>query len=358
MPTQMKAEAPPFVPAQQQPALPMAPTAAPEETKSSRTSWCDEPVDAEEVPSIERVTSETEAPAKHSASALRRMRRKRASERLRSEVEPRGSEEALDMEKLRKRLDTDPNGVARQLRGQVYALACDAKHCRLLQEVLERCSSREGQPLAEELEGYVWELSTHPHGNYVVQKMVSHLSAAASDLVAQELRHFAVRAAKNRQACRILCRLMEFRGAGGPTWYLIEELLGEVGALCFHSYAHHVIQSVLEHGEADQKHRIAQALLADAFRFATHKHSSYLIEKVLDYCSEEDRGQLINSLGKPQMLLELAQTQYGSYVARALLRDDHVDAEKAMRLFRQHQGELEQSKHGFRLLSDLGLIQA
>ena len=38
--------------------------------------------------------------------------------------------------------------------------------------------------------------------------MVSHLSAAASDLVAQELRHFAVRAAKNRQACRILCRLM------------------------------------------------------------------------------------------------------------------------------------------------------
>ena len=42
----------------------------------------------------------------------------------------------------------------------------------------------------------------------------------------------------------------EFRGAGGPTWYLIEELLGEVGALCFHSYAHHVIQSVLEHGEA------------------------------------------------------------------------------------------------------------
>ena len=26
---------------------------------------------------------------------------------------------------------------------------------------------------------------------------------------------------------------------------------------------------------------------------------------MLDYCSEEDRGQLINSLGKPQMLLEL-----------------------------------------------------
>ena len=41
--------------------------------------------------------------------------------------------------------------------------------------------------------------------------MVSHLSAAASDLVAHELRHFAVRAAKNRQACRILCRLMERR---------------------------------------------------------------------------------------------------------------------------------------------------
>lgn len=45
-----------------------------------------------------------------------------------------------------------------------------------------------------------------PHGNYVIQKVVSHLSAASSRFVAEELRGHAVRMAKHRFGCRILCR--------------------------------------------------------------------------------------------------------------------------------------------------------
>ena len=41
---------------------------------------------------------------------------------LKHQVEPR-TPYPLDMEKLRKRLDTDPNGVARQIRGHVLLAA-------------------------------------------------------------------------------------------------------------------------------------------------------------------------------------------------------------------------------------------
>lgn len=366
---QPKVEPSQAAPAPALPALPALPVPAvqPKAVNGTKTSWSDEPIggeadlEAQEAvdDSVAQVIKDTEStltPRRPTSSAARRLRRKRASERQRqAEADPNAYPAELDMDQLRKRLETDPNGVAGQMRGHVYDLARDPSHCRLLQEVLERCSSREGQRLAEQLQGRVWELSTCPHGNFVVQKVISHLSVSASEFIAHELQGWAVPAAKNRQACRILCRLLEFRGSGA-TWDLIDELLEDAGSLCQHSFAHHVIQSVLEHGKGEHKGRIAAALLSDGFRFATHKHSSYLIEKVLCYCSERDQQELIRSLGTPPKLLELAKTPYGSFVARALLRDDRVNYEGAMRLFKQHQKELEESKHGLRLLSELGLL--
>lgn len=375
---QPKVEPSQAAPAALAPAAPVPPHVAPAPAgpaavqpmalNGTKTNWSDEPIGGEadllDAPKVDdssahqaiKDTQETQELRRPTSSAARRLRRKRASERQRqAEADPNPYPEELDMDQLRKRLETDPNGVAGQMRGHVYDLARDPSHCRLLQEVLERCSSREGQRLAEELQGRVWELSTCPNGNFVVQKVISHLSVSASEFIAHELQGWAVHAAKNRQACRILCRLLEFRGSGA-TWDLIDELLKDVGSLCQHSFAHHVIQSVLEHGKAEHKELIADALLLDGFRFATHKHSSYLIEKVLCYCSERDQEKLVRSLGTLPKLLELAKTPYGSFVARALLRDDRVNYEGAMRLFKQHQKELEESKHGFRFLSDLGLV--
>lgn len=43
-----------------------------------------------------------------------------------------------------------------------------------------------------------------------------------------------------------------------------------------------------------------QMLLSDLWRYATHKNSSYLIEKALCYCSLEDQNLLIAKLGTPE----------------------------------------------------------
>ena len=60
--------------------------------------------------------------------------------------------------------------------------------------------------MAAEREGSLAPEAMCPHGNYVIQKVVSHLSAASSRVVAEELRGHAVRMAKHRFGCRILCR--------------------------------------------------------------------------------------------------------------------------------------------------------
>eukprot|EP00913_Durusdinium_trenchii_P024632 g23124.t1 len=240
-----------------------------------------------------------------------------------------------------------PEAAARKLRGHVYTFAHDAVACRVVQEAIERTGSRTAVELAQELKGHILDLAVCPHGNYVVQKVVSHLSVAASHFVLEDGRH-AARTAKHRFACRILCRLLELP---------LSSSVADAESLCCHSFAHHVIQSVLEHGEGRHKERVAKALLSDPFRFSTHKHSSYLIEKALCYCSEDDQQKFLDVLGSPQMILELANTQYGCYVARALLQDDRLNSEKAIRLLKRNRAELEQTKHGYRFLSEMGLTE-
>ena len=243
-----------------------------------------------------------------SASAARRLRRKRAAERSRGAAGGVGAANAanganaMSIDELRAELRRDPNSGIQCLKGQVWRLSRDANGCRVVQEALE-LGSRDVTDLANELQGHVLEAVMCPYANYVVQKVVSHLSVAASSFVATELQGNAVRAAKHRFACRIFCRLLEFCGRG-PTSQLVDELLarddGEHENLCSHSFAHHVIQSILEHGEERHKKLIAKMLLSDLWRYATHKNSSYLIEKALCYCSTEDQNLMIAKLGHPQ----------------------------------------------------------
>lgn len=315
----------------------------------------------QELPTERHADSGSEAEAVHlreaahrlTSSAARRLRRKRAAERQKEvEVEDAPG----NLEEIKWMLEANrPEAAARKLRGHVYTFAHDAVACRVVQEAIERTGSRTAVELAQELKGHILDLAVCPHGNYVVQKVVSHLSVAASHFVLEELRGHAARTAKHRFACRILCRLLEFCGSASAE--LVEELLQDAESLCCHSFAHHVIQSVLEHGEGRHKERVAKALLSDPFRFSTHKHSSYLIEKALCYCSEDDQQKFLDVLGSPQMILELANTQYGCYVARALLQDDRLNSEKAIRLLKRNRAELEQTKHGYRFLSEMGLTE-
>ena len=245
-----------------------------------------------------------------SSSAARRLRRKRALERsrgvhehghVRQDEATEGTERCscnFTIDELRVELRRNRASGMQRLRGQVWRLSRDAAGCRLVQEALE-LGGREAVDLAHELQGHVLEAVTCPHANYVVQKVVSHLSVAASSFVVRELQGNAVRVAKHRFACRIFCRLLEFSGTSA-TSQLVDELLETGENLCTHSFAHHVIQSILEHGEERHKNLIAKMLTSDLWKHATHKNSSYLIEKALCYCSQQDQEVLVGKLGHPE----------------------------------------------------------
>ena len=316
------------------------------------TPRTDVPSDSEEECNQSRRS--TKIPPMPSASTARRLRRKRAAER--AKVANASAAPQVSLEELRSQLRDDPLAAVQSMKGRIWPWSRNEKGCRLVQEALECLGAREAQQIAKELEGHVLEAATCPHANYVLQKVVSHLSIASSSFVSSELRGSVVRVAKHRFACRILCRLLEFCPFS-VTSALVDELLVDVGELCVHNFAHHVMESILENGEERHKKLLAATLLVDPRKYATNKNSSYLVEKLLSYCSPTEQDVLIAKLGQPEMILDLALTQFGCYVARALLRDERVNATLAMQLILENQSNLDATPHGQRFLVDVGVIQ-
>lgn len=298
------------------------------------------------------------------ASAARRMRRKRAAKNFggRGEIEvatgPCQSHTATDLSAelyntIQKQLmDGGKQGLEDALaamRGNVWSFSRSPTGCRLVQLALENASQHEVCKLAEELRGHVLEAASCPHANYVLQKMLTHLHFNAARFLAEELVGSAVRIARNRYGCRILCRLLEFFATHAFTSCLMDELLVECEELCCHNFAHHVIQSLLEHGTEKDRSRVMAALLTDPLAFAQHKNASYLLERALCHCCPKDQQALLARLSSPNAIVNLVLTQYGYYVARTVMKQQ--GPAKMIGVMPQ----LRKTAEGKRLMADLGL---
>ncbi|CAE7765022.1 APUM5 [Symbiodinium pilosum] len=222
-----------------------------------------------------------------------------------------------------------------QISGKVWSLSRDANGCRVVQTAMEKASNGAAKELALELHGHVREAVVSPHANYVIQKVITQLSPATSAFIADELLGNGARFARHRFGCRIMCRLLEHCSNADGTRKLVDEVLEDLSEaldLCRHNFGHHVVQSVLEHGDSRYKELIAEVLQSDLFANASHRSASYVVESALSHCLEKDQQVLLQQLSDPNMVAQLAQARYGFYVAKTVLQRPEVDAEALSRL--------------------------
>uniref|UniRef100_A0A7S1MJW5 PUM-HD domain-containing protein n=1 Tax=Alexandrium catenella TaxID=2925 RepID=A0A7S1MJW5_ALECA len=315
-----------------------------------------------------------------STSAKRRQRRQRAAERrtqvpgqlvescaANSELSsPRGglasndcAETPVDCAALTRALEAggeEREAALAMICRNVDRLAFEREGCRLVQEAFQLADSTSTGALVGGLHGHVLEAVDSQHANYVIQAVVTALPTAMSSFVVKEILGSVTEVARHRFGCRILCRLVEHSGGSDDLAALCEELLAEAGAHCQHPFAHYVIECILEH-LPEYGERIVRALRADLWGNARHRSGSHVVEAALAYGSEADRHALaLQLLGSGRdAVLSLAQSQYGSFVLRAVLQVPCDLSEEAFGYLHQAALLLEGAKCGQRLLEDLGL---
>lgn len=317
--------------------------------------------------------SEVQGWAAPSASTKRRQRRQRAvhSGARCADMGNRVSwtaecDSGLDAEGLRVLEALKAGGEAQavalnDLRGSMLQHAFTQQGCRAVQLAIEEADIETLAELLRELHGHVADLIDSPHANYVIQKVVQFAPAALARFVALELHGVAIKTARHRYGCRIMCRLLEHCSGNTDLAVLLEELLAETAELSRHAFAHFVVESILEHGPLEQRGRIAMALLGDLPRHAHHRCASHVVTSALIHCGPEDQcllaSALLNTNNTGLGAASLAQSQFGSFVVRELLRapgSRRFVWEQLQRSIPQ----LNACKQGARLLRDLGLRTA
>mmetsp|Transcript_60275 Transcript_60275/g.111785 ORF Transcript_60275/g.111785 Transcript_60275/m.111785 type:complete len:502 (+) Transcript_60275:95-1600(+) len=208
-----------------------------------------------------------------------------------------------------------------QMSGATWRMSLDSVGCRIVQDAVAVAKGSERAELVKDLHGHVREGMGSPHANYVLQKVVEVMPIEIASFVAEELAGITADACRHRYGCRIVCRLIEQFARSECVVKLMDEMMKDMADLARHSFGHHVMQAVLEHGADKYKQAIAKELAKDILANATNRNGTFVIERALFNCESKDASMLLHLLAEDDVLDDLIVNQFGIFIAKTLLQN-------------------------------------
>lgn len=235
--------------------------------------------------------------------------------------------------------------------GSVMDLAFDGHACRVVQKALDTATPEVAAALARELRGRIRDASKCPHANHVVQRLLDLLPAAESYFVVEEICGAATELSRHRFGSRVVCRAVRQHGALPAAEPLLNELMQEVLEMSRHTFAHYVVEALLDVSAACRR-EICAALLPEVVRHAKNRSATYIVEKALLVSDSEDVDKLAGVLfSSPEALSDLAENQFGCHLAKVLPRlPNHF--KRAQAFMPQTAALLQKTKFGRRVLQE------
>jgi len=218
--------------------------------------------------------------------------------------------------------------ILESFRGSVVRLAFDARGCRVAQCAFEVMDTEMATELLSEFRGQVGGAIRSPHANHVIQRVIEVLPPTTCGFIAEEMRVEWPSLVRHRYGCRVFCRLLENMKKIPACVELFKDVLEEAAELCRHHFGHYVMQSVMEHGQRQQRSCVVTALNLEWSSLAIHPNASRVIQKALWHGSAKEQQQICEEFFKMTTsgMVTLATNQYGSFVANALLQSGSAAA--------------------------------
>lgn len=182
--------------------------------------------------------------------------------------------------------------MMKELESQVIKCVKDQNGNHVIQKAIERVPAEHIQFIVDAFTGEVRRLATHPYGCRVIQRMLEHCHESARLSILAEI-----------HACS-------------------ESLISD-------QFGNYVIQHVIENGESVDKRRVISIVVTKVVNFSKHKFASNVVEKSIEFGTQEDRDgiyEILTGLDEngESPLAGLMRDQYGNYVIRKLSIGDPV----------------------------------
>ena len=209
-----------------------------------------------------------------------------------------------------------------QVTGQVYTLSRDQLGCRFLQKQLEDNPEQSLDVIFNEVMEHMVELMTDPFGNYLCQKLLDCCSRQQREAIVQCVAPHLVGISVNIHGTRAAQKLIERLGPEhSPSSPEIEEVVEALKAgvvkLIQDLNGNHVVQRCLQKLDAVHNQFIYDAISANCFHVASHRHGCCVFQRCVDFANPHQQHQVVMEVVDKTVLL--VQDAFGNYVVQYVL---------------------------------------
>jgi hypothetical protein len=230
--------------------------------------------------------------------------------------------------------------LAQMLTGQAVVLALQMYGCRVIQKALEYVNTDRLVALVSEFEGQQVLRCVHDqNGNHVIQKcieVVCRVSRDANPAMAEFLSskiQFIISAFHGRvrelsmhpYGCRVVQRILE-HCSNAQKAPVLEELRKCCNELVQDQYGNYVIQHVMQHGWEADKAMLVREVQSRLLEYSQHKFASNVVEKCLQYANRKDRDEMIWTIINVTFDLNSpVDANTGQCVLESMVRDPYAN---------------------------------
>uniref|UniRef100_A0A8R1HUB6 PUM-HD domain-containing protein n=1 Tax=Caenorhabditis japonica TaxID=281687 RepID=A0A8R1HUB6_CAEJA len=224
----------------------------------------------------------------------------------------------------RRRGPDDPNGTnprtLQDIRNNVIEFAKDQHGSRFIQQKLERASLRDKAAIFAPVLEHAEELMTDVFGNYVIQKFFEYGNTEQRTALVSTIRGNVMKLALQMYGCRVIQKALEYVEEKYQH-EILGEMEGQVLKCVKDQNGNHVIQKVIERVEPERLQFIIDAFTKNnsdnVYTLSIHPYGCRVIQRVLEYCSDDQKQPVLDALHLH--LKQLVLDQYGNYVIQHVI---------------------------------------
>lgn len=230
--------------------------------------------------------------------------------------------------------------LANLLKGQAVQLSMQMYGCRVVQKALEYVSTEQLLELVSEFENpsLLFRCVHDSNGNHVIQKCIEVVSKAAKNATGEVSAYLSSRIqfiidafkghvkelSSHPYGCRVVQRILEYC-TNVQKAVVLEELRACFSDLVQDCYGNYVIQFVMEHGWDSDRSVLIKEVQTNLLDFSQHKFASNVVEKCLQYANKKDRDEIIWAIINVTFDLNNPVDSKGHCVLESMVRDPYAN---------------------------------
>lgn len=174
------------------------------------------------------------------------------------------------------------------------------------------------------------------HGNHVIQRILLKLGHVHAKFVFDAVAESVGDVARHRHGCCVIQRCLD--SPPGPSRsHLVRRIVDKALELMQDAYGNYVVQYVLDVCSDDDVHAVCESVIGKVNLLAIQKFSSNVMEKCLERCTDRTKEHYMEELSDGERIRELMMDPFGNYVVqRALSVATHVQAVRLVESMRPH----------------------